>query len=506
MDRLPLIGGSYSARSILANCQRCLNLFPELNRKDSPCPVTHYQRPGFLPLTSPNFPVPGRGAYQASQGDCYVVLGSTVYYVSPAWELVPIGQITAGRSNICYMQDNGTQVMLVDGSSQGWFWNLADKGATSFSSITDPSFTGADRVDYIDTFLLWNVPGTQDFRSSLSNQIQPMDPTYTAGKTDYPDPLQTLIVNRHEILLPGLFKGEIWYDAGNAQFPFAELPGYNIEHGIGAKYSIAAADISVFWLGRDQQSGEQGMVFRQRGYQTSRISNHALEYQMQLMAEAGADLSDAVGYTYQQGGHVFYVLSFVSGNQTWVFDDAIADPEAAWAQRCWTDANGGLNRDRSNVGCPMYGKIVVLDWENGTLYSLDRKTYTDTVSGTSGPITYLRTFPHLMSGLTLQGQAVLANGKMVQHSRFLLDATTGTGPRLDANGDPPKFTLKYSDDRGVTWSASVLQSAGEQGKYMTRTEWKGLGMAMDRVYEVSWSFPGEVALNGAWVEGSVLNQ
>lgn len=507
MQKLPLIGGSYTARSALANCQQCINLFPELNREDSPSQVTHYQRPGLLPLVSPVAPAPGRLIYQCSNGDGYCVIGSGVYYISPppAWTLTQIGTISAGRSNPCSLTDNGIATMLVDGSNNGWTWSLASKGA-DFALIVDSSFGGADKVDFIDTFILWNVPGTDQFQSTLSNQITPLDPLYIASKTDYPDPLQSLIINRHEILLLGLFKSELWYDAGNPQFPFAELPGAYVEHGLGAKYSLASADISVYWLGRDLQSSGT-MIFRQRGYECKAISNPAISLAMRQMREAGADLSDAVGYTYQQDGHVFYVLSFVSGNQTWVWDESIGDPMQGWSQRCWSDGNGVLNRDRTNGAASLYGYNVAIDWENGTLYSLDLNTYTDTVAGEVGPIVYLRTFPHLMSGVDPKsGQAVLANGRMVQHSRFLLDATVGTGPVLDANNSPPKFTLKYSDDRGVTWSTpdGLEQSAGEQGKYQTRAEWAGLGQAMDRVYQLSWSFPGPVALNGAWVEGAVL--
>jgi len=56
MARLLLLGGSYVARSIIANVQKCLNLYPELNTKDAPVPVTYYQRPGFRPLAQAQIP------------------------------------------------------------------------------------------------------------------------------------------------------------------------------------------------------------------------------------------------------------------------------------------------------------------------------------------------------------------------------------------------------------------------------------------------------------------
>ncbi len=50
MARLPLLGGAYTARSVIANAQKCINLYPEKNQSDSPVPLTHYQRPGFDPI------------------------------------------------------------------------------------------------------------------------------------------------------------------------------------------------------------------------------------------------------------------------------------------------------------------------------------------------------------------------------------------------------------------------------------------------------------------------
>ena len=46
MSKVPLVGGAYQARSIIANAQRCVNLYPEENQSDAPFPTTHYQTPG----------------------------------------------------------------------------------------------------------------------------------------------------------------------------------------------------------------------------------------------------------------------------------------------------------------------------------------------------------------------------------------------------------------------------------------------------------------------------
>lgn len=501
MDRLALIGGAYAARSVIAAATRAVNLFPEINPRESPVPLTHYQRPGLRKLLSPAAPARGRNIWTASDGSGYAVIGSSVYYVQPGFAgLTLVGNISPGVNTPATLVDNGIQVMVADGTPSGWYFQLSDR--SDWTQIADPSWTGATRLDYIDSYILWNVPGTNQWRSTLSNQIVPMDPLYIATKTSWPDPLMTgPIVNRREILMLGRVRSERWFDAGNSQFPFAELPGAYVEHGTVAPYSVAMQDIAVYFLGQDMQG--IGVVFRVRNYICERISNHALEVAIRKMYAAGT-VADAIGYTYQQDGHVFYVLNFPSGNQTWVYDEAVSDPMLAWHQRAWTDAQGVLNRERPNGYASMYGKQVAIDWENGDIYSLDLDYYYDQVDGVEGPITWIRTFPHLMAGIDQRtGQPVLANGRMVEHFRFQLDIEPGGSPVQDIAG---QVSLRWSDTRGKSWGKDVLQSTGKPGQFITRPNWRGLGQAMDRIYEVSYSYGGPAALNGAWVEGKVLDQ
>lgn len=499
--RLPLLGGSYVGRSIIANAQRCINYFPETNPKDSPVPVTYYQRPGLVPIARDATNVaPVRGIWRASNGNAYCVIGDGAYSLGapPGWALTRLGSITVGRTNPCSFVDNGlggsAEGLLVDGSSNGWIINIS---TNVFSQVVDPSgaFQGADKVDFIDSFVLFNVPGTYSWGSTHTNGLT-FDPLYQANKTDWPDPLRSIAVNRHEILLIGDVKSEIWYDAGNPLFPFAELPGAFIEHGTASAYSVATSDISTFWLGQDLQGS--GVVWRFRGYQTSRISNHALEVAIRRMRQS-VGIGDAIAYTYQQDGHYFYVLSFPAGDQTWVFDESTNE----WHQRAWTDADGVLHRDRTNCHAFIYGYNVVGDWENGQLYSMDLEAYSDTdADGTETPITCLRTFPHITKTIDPKtAQPLDWDGKRIRYTRFQLDLEPGMAPGPSLGDSPPLITLRYSDDRGRTWVASVLQSSGHPGEYLAAPTWQGLGVARNRVFEISHSLNGPAALNGAFIEG-----
>jgi len=498
MARLDLYGGSYEARSVIANAQRCINYFPEVNRKDSPVPFTYYQRPGLRKLTRDVANrAPVRGLYRASNGNGYCVIGQKVYSISPGWVLTHIGTLAAAGTTPVSFIDNGIEIWLVDGSTSGYSIILA---TNAFSVVVDATgtFTGATRVDYIDTFMIWNVPGTNQFGSTLSNSLS-FNALYVAAKTAFPDPLVVPIINRHEIILLGQLKSEIWYNAGNAQFPFALLPGAYIEHGCGAPYSPATADIELFWLSQDLQGDR--MILSQKGYDTRRVSNHALEWAMMQMAI----VSDAIGFTFQQGGHVYYEIVFPSAGQAWLYDAALGEePTMAWHQRCWGGPDG-LERPRERCAAFMYGTNVVGDYADGTIYALDISRYYDEVGDAEQNIPCVKGFPHIVQGMNnTTGRPELADGRNLQIHQFLLDFQVGEAP-LDTAGNPAEVWLRWSRDKGKTFGTEVLQSAGAPGEYMTQPQWATAGLARDFVFEIGHSIRGPAALNSAWIDATILN-
>jgi hypothetical protein len=510
MSRLELIGGAYTARSVIANAQKCLNLYPERNREDASVPFTYYQRPGLELKSSPPSPAIGRGVFRDSQGNGYAVVGQELYQISPLWAWTPIGTLVSVSNTLCSISDNGQTAVLGDGSAIGYSWTIGN-AAASFAQIVDPSgiFTGTIKWDVLDGFLVWVIPGSQLFGSTLDNEVV-FDATYFGSKNGYPDPLVTLFVNRRIMILFGQVRSEIWYDAGNALFPFAVQPGAYIEWGCSAVHSVAQIGITVMWLGQNQQG--EAVVLQQEGYNTSVISNHAISFAIEQMVANGADLSDAIAYTYIQGGHIFYVLTFMSGNQTWVYDASIKDPGLAWHQRGWTNlATGRIDRERGISGAFLFGSNVVQDWQNGALYALNASFIDDYVNGVAGPVQYVRTFPQIKQGfMTGRGPTgfgrmpVATDGHGVTTVEFVADFEGGNGA-LAPTGNPPQISLRWSTDRGRTWGNEVLQSAGISGDYGQQPKWPNLGYARYPLFELTWSgFRG--ALNGAWIEPVVTTR
>ena len=500
--RLPLTGGSYTTRSIIASAQRCINYYAEVNPKGAHVPITHYQRPGLNPLLNIGGG-PMRGLFRASDTTGYAVSGNGFYRINPDWSVTGLGTIGTSFGPVD-MTDNGIQLMLVDGSATGYKMTL---GATDFSTISDPTgvFHGANQCEYLDTYIVWNLPASVYFGSTLANQIEPFDGLFFTGKVSYPDDLKALYVNRRELFLFGDVKTEIWYNAGgttDSAFPWQQLPGTYVEHGIAAPFSRSSHDINVLWLSRNKQG--EGVVMSFRGYMAQRISNHALEDAIRKMSHT-VGIADAMGFTYQVDGNWFYMLTFPAGDQTWVYDMMSTDPTAAWHQECWTNpVTGDLHRHRASCMAFINGRNLVGDWENNTVYEMDMDRYTDRVNGVECPISCVRSFPHIGAARAAGGQQLVeTDGRRLQFSAFRLDMECGMGP-LQVDGRPAQISLRWSDDRGRTFGNALLQSNGEPGEYLTQPQWLGMGIARDRIFEISHAIAGPAALNGAWVDAEVL--
>jgi hypothetical protein len=121
-------------------------------------------------------------------------------------------------------------------------------------------------------------------------------------------------------------------------------------------------------------------------------------------------LSDAVGYSYQQDGHSFYVLTFPTANATWVFDVSTG----AWHERAAWDGVE-FRRHRSNCQANFAGKVIVGDWETGILYEVDSDVHTDNFY----PQRYLRSWRALPTGQN-------SLKRTAQHA-LQLDAEAGVG-------------------------------------------------------------------------------
>jgi len=473
MAKIALSNGAYQARSVIASAQRCINLYLEANPQTSVFPFTHYPTPG-LTLMGSVAPTSWRGLYFATNGQLYGVCGNKVYTISSSWAFTVIGTITSISGPVS-MVDNTNDIILVDGIyGNGWQINLA---TNTFSQISQPGFYGGNQVNYVDGYFVLNRIGTRQWYISLPNSTT-FDPIDYASTTGFSDSLIGIGITRRYVYLFGKITTEVWFNQGNTTFPFGRLPGSFMQYGCAATNSIAQMDGELYWVAQSPQG--QAFICKTANFAANIISTFAINNELQ----GYPTLADAIGYTYELNGHFFYVVTFPTANKTWVYDLS----NQQWNEWNYIDNEGGFNRHRSNCFAFAYGKLIVGDWETGNLYAIDQDNYTDN----GQVITRVRTFYHMEDD----------SSNRVRYRSLILEMESGNG----FNNEEINVGLRWSNDRGKTYGNPVFQSLGMEGEYITVMQWNRLGMARDRVFEVSWSPPVRTALNGVFIDASSNNQ
>lgn len=468
--KVPLTGAAYTSRSLIASAQRSVNLYSEHNPEDSPFPATYYQTPGLVMIANASTVGGGwRCLYMSTIGRLFGVCSNTLYEIAADYTLISKGTITSFAGPVS-MVDNGLQLLIVDGSPGGW---TLDKTTGVFAKI-DPAvaFYGADRVDLVDGFFILNRPDTNQWYISgfLDTTFDPLD---FAAKTGFSDKLVAVAAAKRQVFLFGEQTTEIWYNNGANAFPFARMPGAFIQFGCASAATVQQMDGSIYWLSQSPQG--ECLVLRTENYDRARISTFAIEKEFQSYS----NVSDATAYAYQQDGHTFYVINFPSANKTWCYDIATSE----WHERMFMDSQGGENRQRSNCHALFNGLNIVGDWQNGKLYRLDQDAYLDDGS----PIRRIRSFPHL-----------LADGERVMYRTLIADMQVGSG--VQSSTEAPEIRLRWSDTRGYSWGNHVSQDIGAIGEFLTCVQFQRLGMARDRVFELSWAANSKTALSGAFID------
>jgi hypothetical protein len=439
-----------------------------------------------LPSAVTNLPVRGSWPLRGSN-QSLVVIANGCYLVTIASQgssTIPAGIIVTKvgtlQTNVgpVAIRDNGLggYAVVVDGPF-GYLYNIA---AQTFAKITDPNFLGADTVAFIDGWWIFNQPGTQTFYTNALPYAITFDASLFANKDAASDVLMGVMESKEELWLIGALTTEIWYNAGGAYFAFQRLVGTMLRVGCKAVHSIARFSSDnqdgLIWFGRSDRG--ENIVVRTRGFQaevvtTPAVSDAIAKYQV---------TSDAIGYTYQEDTHEFYVLTFPTADRTWVFDSSVP-LEMAWHQRLSYDPySATFHRHRSNCYMNFAGNRIVGDYQNGALYQMTRSAYTDA----GWPILAKRRAPYIWD----KG----ARGRVFMGS-LQLEFAPGQGT-ASGLGQNPQANLRISRD-GTTFGQQWPAAMGTIGQYKARTLWRRLSFGRTNLVEVEVIAPVNRDLMGA---------
>lgn len=363
--------------------------------------------------------------------------------------------------------------IFYDAASSGANWPNANLYFGPMSAFGYPTVANATNIILVDGYFLF-TNGTNKFYASDLNGLSVAALSFAGAEGD-PDNIIGLISNQRDVWLFGDRSTELFVNTGNADFPFERVGGGFNEKGCLAKFSIAKIDNYVFWLGRDEFG--QGVVYAGHGLLPERISTHAIETAIQGYASPSA----AKAFTYQSGGHSFYVLNFAEA--TWVYDLSTK----LWHERAYLNA-GTLERHRADVHAfvPALNMHIVGDYSTGEVYKFNDDYYSDD----GDAIARIRVAPHISNEL-----------KRIFYNKLQIDMETGVGLDGGVQGSDPQIIMQFSDDGGHTWSseawASAEQTVGAIGAYRSRVIFRRLGKSRDRIFKITITDPVKVALIGA---------
>jgi len=428
MQKIPFAVGTTSARNIKANNETLVNLFVEIATPSSKNQTVLMGTPGITTLlTLPTYPILGTHVFK---NELYAVTPTKAYKITSDNIASEIGTVVFDSTKKVSTTNNGSMLVFCQGTS----YIYEPDGGTVFQEIADVDYQLSDTVDFQDGYFIWQKQNSGEFFISdlYSTDIDPLEFATAEGS---PDNLVGLKVAHRQLWLFGERSTEVWYNSGNADFPFDRVQGSFSEKGCINKNTIVTANNTIFYVGDD------GIVYMINGYAPVRVSNEAVEYRI-----SQADSTTLCAFESNEEGHIFYHL--VIGDEMMVFDVKTQ----SWHNR----KSYGIDRWRINSVQQVYSKRYGSDFENGKFYEVSLNINTE-------------------DGSVIKREAITApihsSAEFFTLSAIQLDMETGLSPI----GEDDIITLEYTRDGGKNWSNKKTSTIGKQGEFTHRVIWRRLG-------------------------------
>lgn len=448
MRRIPFPLESYTHQSAPLTSKRLLNFMAEQQPADARTQAALIPTPGLaLWLTLGSGPI--RAINSDFPGYIYVVSGSEFYRITFAadgsWTVDDLGAVGDPAGPLDYL----LFVSIAVGPT-GAVACVPPNAFTCTHALPANQLGGtfpgdAASVAYFDGYFVFTkLADSQQF--FISRLLDPTDYDaldFASAAEAFPNITTKVLVLGPNLWFVGHAGIEIWYDSGNADFPFRRLAGGIIERGVSTPKATAIGDGSLFWVTGD------GIALRSVGYRPERISTHAIEDL--LRAYGPANISSCL--TYSQNGHIFFVVNV--DVRTLVYDCATK----LWHER--SSSADGTARWRVDASTINTGDPILGDYANGNLY------FANPIIGTDNGIPIFRHFecPPLWAGT-----------RRAFCHRVEIEMETGGAL------SPGDVLLEWSDDGGWSFTGSRTMNAGTPSHRRKRVYATRLGSFRQRVF------------------------
>lgn len=300
--KLPIVGGEYDIGRG-NNDEISINFYTQNNEgSGGKFPAILKSRPGLVNATYGGTafdPDDWDYAYSPIYTDSYIYLltGALVGQKLGLYRLTPNGPTTVNYTPL-ELQDGTTMSMgnaasvaaglrpkLVNADTHLYIWDGLRQGSTcylwsivgsSLIEITDSDFPGnVSDIAFLDGYYIAAQTFTNNFYISSLNDGSSWDALEFASTSTQPDVLVGIAVHNGELWLFGETSTEIWYNSGDANFPFRKRQGINNNVGCVDRKTIVTIDNTLYWVGSNEGGGVS--VYRAEGYTPKKVSTHRID-------------------------------------------------------------------------------------------------------------------------------------------------------------------------------------------------------------------------------------
>lgn len=467
MPKLNFLAPDNPTQSIDQNQAKLVNMYLEPDKSLGQFQLIAYPLPGLVTFCNTNennvrtlltynntvYVVAGNKFGSINSGGTFTQLGNNL---STSSGFAKIVSITGGS-------DINNQLIIIDGTN-GYSYNLDTATATFPISDVDFPQTASDITAQDDYVIVANNNSIQFNVSNLADSTTWAALDF-ASKIGYSDNVVALKSFKSKLWIYGNKTIEVWYNSGNADFPFERYSDVSITYGLAAKESLIVVNDTQYLLAQSEAGGYHFMNLVDYAMVPIGDSSH------ESLVDAMTTVSDCKTYAYTYNRHDFIDWVFPTANKTFTYDITTG----SWSER-QSNNSGTYGRFLGNCSAFCYSKRLIGDFNSGKIYTQDFNTYQEN-STDIRRIYQSPPFPH--------------EGRRIFIHRAQIYTETGIG-------DNKTFTLEVSNDSGRTWE--IINTYTIPSDNTTQLYTSSLGSGFNWMFRIITTMNAKFILLGFVIE------
>lgn len=307
----------------------------------------------------------GRALYNSTQSKrMYSVIENGLFSIDSNLSVARLGSLETFVGPVSIEENLAGEIAISDGLNI-YVFNYRNN---TFAIATIDFLPG--RLAYQDTYIIANVKNTNQWRlSEASNAMSwPSDAQHNSGEIQTKTTFSTapIALNR-QLYIFGETVCEPWYDAGYTLFPYQRSNSVAIDYGCVNPSTIAinggdTEQAIIVWLASNEKSGV--VIMAMVNENTIQLSNDGINYVLNHLSNP----NDSVAFMYRIDGHLFYHITFISDNLTYIYDFT--------TKKFFTLTDYNYNYHPAQSMVFFNNKYYFTSLNDGNLYEMDSETYT----------------------------------------------------------------------------------------------------------------------------------